>query len=115
MSSFCKCETPPFHHINFVREELGEDQYGTEVALEPYKECNRVWLVYLIEEPHYANSGRWWRVLITPSERKNFISMLARQFIGNKDWCYIGGSFYNSQSQKKPDKSLFVEKGLTYN
>ena len=101
MFPLCTCEQPPFHYLNFAREEIGEDHYGAEVAIETCRECNRMWLVYLIEEPHYTKSGRWWRVPITPLERINFQPQAARQFIESKDWCYIGGSFYGSPGQKK--------------
>ena len=93
----CKCEKPPFHYLNFERNELGYDVSGGEVAEEICNECGTKWLVYLLEEPHYTKSGRWWRIKVTNEE---YTKETVKEIIESKEWCFVGGSFYDSQGKK---------------
>lgn len=94
----CNCEKPPFHYLDFNRSDIGEDSSGAEISVDTCKKCGAIWLVYLIEEPHYSNSGRWWRTkLITPE----ITPELSKDYIESQDWCFVGGSFHNSTGIKK--------------
>ena len=87
----CLCDTPPFNYMNYLITELGIDKFGGEVSIEKCNKCNSKWVKYLIEEPHYSQSGRWWRAKIT-----NYSINLdnSRKYIENQKQCFIGGSFY---------------------
>lgn len=92
----CKCHQPPFHFSDFERMELGEDAFGAEVSLATCKQCGVAWLRYLIEEPHYSRSGRWWRVMLQPEMRNAISAANAKAFIEQQAHVFAGGSFFNS-------------------
>ena len=53
----CKCKKPPFHYLDYEVVCIGENNQA-EASIETCKACRTVWLKFLIEEPHYLNSGR---------------------------------------------------------
>ena len=101
MSFRCRCETPPFHYTDFERRDLGDDRTGADVAVETCRKCRRAWLVYLIEEPQFSRSGRWWRVLLDETEEAGLDANAARRLIEAKQWCFVGGSFYDAPAHRK--------------
>ena len=94
----CSCENPPFSYLNFDRSDLGADPSGAEVSVDTCKKCGVSWLVYLIEEPHYSNSGRWWRAKLATSA---ITLESSKGYIESQDWCFIGGSFHGSMGKKQ--------------
>ncbi|MDD5285970.1 MAG: hypothetical protein PHD54_08930 [Desulfuromonadaceae bacterium] len=96
MPTNCKCETPPFHFLDFDQEVVGEERYGAEVFLEKCAVCGRTWLKYLVEEPHYSRSGRWWRVPVQSDQIAIISAETARAFIERQPWCFVGGSYFDS-------------------
>jgi len=100
-SGKCKCEEPPFYYLKFHSKELGEDATHGEVSLEKCKKCGTYWLKYLIEQPQYTKAGRWWRVRISQNDLENFTVEMAKSYIENQDWCFVGGSFYDQGIHKK--------------
>jgi hypothetical protein len=93
----CKCEKPPFNYLDYNSSNLGEDASGAEVSIDQCKKCGVRWVKYLIEEPHYSNSGRWWRARLSEPVLK---SEEAKQYIQKQAWCFIGGSYYNSSGRR---------------
>lgn len=89
----CKCEEPPFFYLDYDRTEMGMDSMLGDVATDTCKTCGRVWLKYMLDEAHYKNSGRWWRVELTdgPVDLEK-----AKEYIERKDSCFVGGSFHDS-------------------
>ncbi|MBI5722621.1 MAG: hypothetical protein HZA50_01590 [Planctomycetes bacterium] len=63
--------------------------------------CGARWLKYLIEEPHYTRSGRWWRVPLTGADLPEIGMDNIRQYIEKQPWCFVGGSFFNSTGARK--------------
>ncbi len=96
MLQICKCETPPSHYSDFDEEFVGEDQHAAEVSLFRCRTCGRSWLKYLIEEPHRSNSGRWWRVAVSPEDLAGLSVGTARDFIEKQLQCIVGGSYFGS-------------------
>jgi hypothetical protein len=100
MPADCRCATPPFRFGDFQSEVLGEDAGGAEVSLHTCRTCGRAWLKYLIEEPHFSRSGRWWRVPLAPGQAQRLTADLARGFIERQAWGFIGGSFFASAGRR---------------
>jgi hypothetical protein len=49
----------------------------------------------LIEQPYYTNAGRYWEVKISAEDTDGFSADMARSFIEDQDWCFVGGSYYD--------------------
>jgi hypothetical protein len=96
----CRCQKPPFHYLDFRQEALGTDAQGADVSIDVCKRCNSVWLVYLIEEPHYTGSSRWWRTQISRNVRRDLRIENARRTIEASRWCFVCGSFYGGEVRK---------------
>lgn len=92
----CVCRTPPFHYTLYDTVELGEDARGAEVSLSTCKSCGQAWLRYLIEEPHYSRSGRWWQVAVPTDRAAAVTAAMAREFIEAQGEGFVGGSYFNS-------------------
>jgi hypothetical protein len=92
--------TPPFWFEGFERTDLGEDVFGAEVSLEACKACGRIWLKYLIEEPHYSHAGRWWRAAVPEEELGEIFAASARQFIERQASCFVGGSGFGGSGRE---------------
>jgi len=92
----CKCQEPPFNFADYETIELGEDSDGAEVSLSTCKQCQLVWLKYLIEEPQYSRSGRWWRVAVLPDHVNHLNVDTARDFIQQQPDGFVGGSYFES-------------------
>lgn len=93
----CVCLSPPFSYLNYESNELGCDSAGAEVSINICKKCSKLWLKYLIEQPHYSKSGRWWIAELNV----NSISVeSARNYIESQKWCFIGGSYFESAGIK---------------
>lgn len=97
MQPSCPCRRPPFHFADYDTVQLGEDSHGAEVSLSTCKHCGTFWLEYLIEEPHYSRSGRWWRVEVPPESRDKVSASTAREFIELQPRGFVGGSYFNSR------------------
>jgi hypothetical protein len=100
MFATCECHSPPFHFADYETVELGEDSYGAEVSLLTCRQCALVWLKYLLEEPHYNRSGRWWRVAVPPEHLTDFSVDSARDFIQQQEEGFVGGSFFKSTGRR---------------
>lgn len=96
MPTECTCKVPPFWYEAFETARLGTDARGAEVSLDTCRRCRQIWLVYLIEEPHYGRSGRWWRVVVPPERRGDITLDNARAFIEAQSSGFVGGSFFDS-------------------
>ncbi|MBN2835218.1 MAG: hypothetical protein JXR48_09655 [Candidatus Delongbacteria bacterium] len=96
----CKCKKPPFHYLDYDIVVLGENNLG-EATLQTCKKCGAIWLKFLIEEPHYTNSGRWWRVQVSPNEMVSLTIDSAINYIEIQSECFVGGSFYKQGIHKK--------------
>ncbi len=96
----CVCQTPPFHDTSYDTVELGEDAHGAEVSLSTCKACGQAWLTYLIEQPHYSRSGRWWRVAVPTGGAASVTTATAREFIEAQRECIVGGSYFNSTGRR---------------
>lgn len=96
MQLACKCHQPPFHFGDYDTIENGDDPRGAEVSLSTCKRCGVVWLTYLIEDPHYSRSGRWWRVEVSPERMAQVSLATAKDFIERQPSGFAGGSFFNS-------------------
>ena len=79
--------------------ELGEDPNCNDMNEVTMWKCREggefYWLKYLIEQPHYKNAGRWWMVKISAEDADGFSADMARSFIEDQDWCFVGGSYYD--------------------
>lgn len=104
----CDCERPPFNYADYKIEILGEDTTYGEVSLNQCLKCGAYWLKYLIEEPHYTNSGRWWRIRISKGELKAITVENAKEYIMSQDTCFVGGSFYK-QGIHKQERPIIVK------
>ncbi len=96
----CKCHEPPFSYLDFDTINLGEDQNGAEVTIDACKQCGKKWLKYLIEQPHYSYSGRWWRAPITGVADTGITSEIAKDYLESLEWCFVGGSFHQAGIHK---------------
>lgn len=92
----CICHCPPFDFKDYERIELGMDVHGAEVSLETCKKCSTVWLKYLIEQPHFRDSGRWWRAKLAPESKPVISVASAKEYIEHQADVFVGGSFFNS-------------------
>jgi hypothetical protein len=100
MASSCKCATPPFWHLDYEGVELGMDSDRGLVELNTCKYCGQVWFNYLIEDPHYSHSGRWWRVPV-PAEARALLRVEdARDFVQRQPWCFVGGCAFDSTGHR---------------
>lgn len=97
----CSCARPPFHYSQFQRIELGTDRHGADVSVSKCRKCATAWLVYLIDEPQYTQSGRWWRVPLATDFSNGIPHETARAYIENQPWCFVGGSCFKSAGSKK--------------
>jgi hypothetical protein len=97
----CRCQQPPFHYLDFAREQIGMDAFNADVSIDTCNSCGTLWLVYLIEDEHYTKSGRWWRLPISAADRKALAPDDARAIIERSGWCFVGGSFHNSTGFRK--------------
>ena len=94
--SSCRCNQPPFNYADYEGIELGNDPYHAEVSMARCKYCGTFWLKYLIEEEHYASSGRWWRVVVPDAEKDSITAANARTFIERQESGFYGGSYFSS-------------------
>jgi len=92
----CSCKVPPFHFADYQTVEIGEDKHGAEISVSTCKRCGDLWLCYLIEWPHYSRSGRWWRVKLSPKEKRLVSTATAREIVERSSEGFAGGSFFNS-------------------
>ena len=102
----CKCQKPPFYYLDYEIVTLGENDQG-EASVETCKSCGTVWLKFLIEEPHYSKSGRWWRAKVDPEEVSSLTIENVKFFIERQDECFAGGSYYKKGIHKK-NKPIWV-------
>jgi hypothetical protein len=93
----CTCRQPPFWFVDYYTVHLGEDSRGADISLLTCKHCGATWLTYLIEEPHYSRSGRWWRVEITAENTIAVSAATARQCVERSAEGFAGGSYFNSR------------------
>jgi hypothetical protein len=93
----CTCRHPPFWFVDYYTVHLGEDSHGADISHFTCKHCGATWLMYLIEEPHYSRSGRWWRVEIKEKNTNAVSAATARQYIERSAAGFAGGSYFNSQ------------------
>ena len=79
--------------MNYDKTEMGMDSMLGDVSKHACKTCGRVWLKYMLDDAHYKNSGRWWRVELTegPVELEK-----AKEYIESRDSCFVGGCFHDS-------------------
>lgn len=94
----CACERPPFNYSSADHRELGDDPGCVdcyEVSMSQCRDCGFYWLRYLIEQPHYTKAGRWWRVKMSAKDADGFSAAMARSYIEDQDWCFVGGSYYD--------------------
>lgn len=63
-----------------------------------------MWINYLVQEPQYTKSGRWWRAPIKEEKTSLISADTSKQYIENQEWCFIGGSYYEGKIYlcKKP-------------
>jgi len=97
----CNCGRPPFNYKDFRSRDVGEDDRGATVEIQTCRSCDKQWLVYLIEEPHFTRSGRWWRIQISSKDTEELTPSSARRIIEAQQWCFVGGSFYDQEPHKK--------------
>ena len=96
----CACKNPPFYYQDYEIVSLGEDGQG-EITLETCKTCGTFWLKYLIEDPHFSDSSRWWRAEVANNEISSISVGYAKEYIESQDQCFAGGSFYQEGIHKK--------------
>ncbi|MGA2710673.1 MAG: hypothetical protein ABSF86_19990 [Steroidobacteraceae bacterium] len=94
--SACRCEQPPFNYQDFEKQVLGDDGYHAEVSVDRCKHCGKYWLNYLIEEEHFSQSGRWWRVVVPDVATGSIRAENARAFIERQADGFYGGSYFAS-------------------
>jgi hypothetical protein len=92
----CTCRQPPFHFSDFDIVDMGEDQYGAGISLSSCKHCRTSWLEYLVEEPQYSRSGRWWRVEVPAEHMGEATVANARAYIESAAQGFAGGSYFDS-------------------
>ncbi len=99
----CTCMTPPFSHLDYDTIVLGDDPAYTcgEVRVDTCKVCGAMWVNYLIEEPHYTRSGRWWRAPLKEDNFPGLTSANAKAYIEAQEWCFVGGSYHDGPIQKQ--------------
>ena len=99
----CKCKTPPYSYLDYEIIELDKNNQG-QARLQTCKICGSVWVNYLIEEPHYTKSGRWWRAEIQSSDFGYLKIENVKSYIESQESCFVGGSFYELgiHRQSKP-------------
>jgi hypothetical protein len=100
MVASCKCQAPPFHFADYDIVELGEDLHGAEASLWTCKLCGATWLKYLIEEPHFSQSGRWWRVVVPSEKQTTMTALSAKAFVQQQQEGFAGGSYFRSTGHK---------------
>jgi len=100
MSAECSRSRPPFWWNGFQCHRLGDDSKGGEVSVEVCTACGTPWLEYLIEEPHYSRSGRWWRAPLADAEFEGLEADSARPLLESREWCFVGGSFHDSTGHR---------------
>lgn len=93
----CSCEKPPFIYSNYDSDELGCDSTGAEVSIHTCKKCSKSWLKYLIEQPHYSKSSRWWLATLSAT---SISTELAKNYIESQKSCFIGGDYFESTGKK---------------
>jgi hypothetical protein len=94
---------PPFWYQNFHSIDLGEDEtnpYCEKVTIETCKTCGKKWLHYLVENPFFSRSGRWYRGLITEQVAQSIRPESAVSLLESLEWYFRGGSFYNSTGER---------------
>ena len=96
MAPVCKCFCPSFCYLDYEEEAIFEENCRVEVSVARCKACGQKWLKYLLEEPHYSKSGRWWRVPIQNELPPIGTAAEAKLFIEGQSWCFVGGSFFES-------------------
>ncbi|MDN4037507.1 hypothetical protein [Massilia sp. YIM B02443] len=96
----CSCTEPPFHFENYTTLEIGEDTHGADVSVLTCKHCGDLWLTYQIEWPHYRQSGRWWRVRVSPEKKHSLTTATAKEFVECSPEAFAGGSFFNSHGHR---------------
>lgn len=76
---------------------MGEDSHGAAISVSTCNFCGDRWLTYRMEWPHYSQSGRWWRVKVSPEEKHAVSVATAREFVERSSGGFAGGSFFNSR------------------
>jgi hypothetical protein len=92
----CACRQPPFPARDYRIDELGEDAHGAAASLQTCRRCGAVWLKYLVEEPHFSRSGRWWRVEVAPGREGLATAATARACVEAAPCGFAGGSWFDS-------------------
>jgi hypothetical protein len=100
----CRCAKPPFYYKDYEINIFGEDSTYGEISINKCKKCGTYWLKYLIDEPQYTKSGRWWWVEISKNQSESLTLEDVKDYIMSQDVCWVGGSFYEQgiHEIKKP-------------
>ena len=106
--SDCHCMKSPFYYLDFDSADLGKDKTDkvneTEVTIETCKACGSKWIRYFFVHPGFGRSGTWYRGLITEEMAKSVRPDEAVALIESLEWYFRGGSFYNSDGEKRRGK-----------
>ena len=100
MTTPCRCRTPPFHHADYERLDLGTDGLDAVVSVQTCRACGTEWLHYLIEQEHLTAAGRWWRVELLDPLDPILSASTARDYIERQPEGFAGGSHFASTGHR---------------
>jgi hypothetical protein len=99
----CRCMTPPFHYLDYLTRDLGEDRtngrFG-EVTIETCRSCGAEWLRYFMEDPLFSRSGRWFRGLVPPHVIPAVTPENALAILASLPWHFYGGSYFETTGKR---------------
>lgn len=97
----CTCFDLPFCYLDFDTLDLAPDGSLAEAQIDTCKKCGTRWVKYMIEQPYFSKSGRWWRAPISKTDSSALTANNAKAYIEQQEWCFVGGSFYDGKIKIK--------------
>jgi hypothetical protein len=100
--------TPPIDYRDFDTDNVGVDNGKgrfADVTVDRCKHCGRQWLNYHYELEAFANSGRWYRGVVTSAQAERATAAGALGILAALPWHLYGGSYYDT-SGKHSDMPL---------
>lgn len=76
------------------------DRHYAQVTLHACPDCGRRWLHYFYEIEAFSRSGRWYLGVLSPKQEAALDVENARDLLGQLDWYFFGGSYYEGRTGK---------------
>ena len=97
----CTCDDPQARYTMFDAEFVGiEPEHYGEVSLLTCRQCQRVWLRFLLEYEAFTASGRFYRGLLSRETIPQVTPGSAVTILESLEWYIYGGSYFGHAGKR---------------